>query len=218
MMELGQYSEAREAFGQSLQLDPGNNIAKKNLQRLEALSEEGTVRQTAKREISPHEFIEDTGKAGVTKLFKLGDPETVVRLGSGESVTLRMEDGKLLIDTSHGEYIGQVEPRLASRLLELAEGGNRYEGAITGAGEDGVRVILREVFQAPEQIDKVSFPSKTADGIRPDVKESIKRYELGEQPQWSGDDDEAPDETVPEGITIVDGRRGGLGSEEGDES
>lgn len=38
-MELGEYSQAREAYSRTIELDPFNTIARKNLQRLSYLGE-----------------------------------------------------------------------------------------------------------------------------------------------------------------------------------
>ena len=170
LVQLGRYSGARDAFAETLRLDPANGIARKNLEKLEGLSEDGPVCQAVTAEMSPQQFIEDTGKSSVTDLVKLGDPETLKRLVSGQSVELRIQDGKLSVDTLNGDYIGQVEPKLAFRLSELVRGGNKYQGAITSAREGHVKVMLRETLVAPDQVGKRSFPSKSADGFRPYMK------------------------------------------------
>ncbi|MEE9248828.1 MAG: tetratricopeptide repeat protein [Dehalococcoidia bacterium] len=216
LMELGRYSEAQAAFSRGLDTDPGNTIARKNLQRLEALAGKDCARQAVQSKVAPHHFIEETGKAGVTRLINMGEREVRIRLGAGVAVGLRIDGNKLMIDSLAGEYIGQVEQRLATRLLELVKGGNRYEGSITSSGEDGVTVILREVYQDPSQADKVSFPSKAADDFRPYVRESIKKYELGVKTAWVEDDEEEED-TVSEGVTIVDGQREALHVRDEDE-
>src|SRR5690242_12586967 len=40
LSELGQYSEAKKAYSESLEINPANNIARKNLERLSLLSSE----------------------------------------------------------------------------------------------------------------------------------------------------------------------------------
>ncbi|MFQ5873521.1 MAG: tetratricopeptide repeat protein [Dehalococcoidia bacterium] len=221
LMELGRYAEAREAFGRALEIAPSNAIAKKNLQRVSLLMEAGPARQGAQPKITPHHFIEETGKTGVTKLVKPGPRETRARLGAGDPILLRQDGKNLIVESTTEEYIGQVEPRLAFRLLELMEGGNRYEGAITSVWEDGVSVMLREVYQDPSQADKVSFPSRSADDFRSYVKEGIFKYESGhdetphegDTPTW----EESEDDGVPEGISIIDGERGVIKVAEEDE-
>ncbi|MEE9198760.1 MAG: tetratricopeptide repeat protein [Dehalococcoidia bacterium] len=214
LMELGRYEEAQEAFNRGLEIAPNNMIAKKNLQKLSLLVEAGPARQGPQPQVPPHQFIEETGKTGVTKLVTPGPPEALARLGAGQPVRLRVEGKNLIVAGVSDEYIGQVEPRLAFRLLSLLEGGNRYEGAITSASQDGVMVILREVYQDPSQAGRVSFPSKSADDFRPDVKQSIIKHELGKgDPYHEGDSEHGAWEEggggdeVPEGITIIDGGR-----------
>ena len=122
------------------------------------------------------------------------------------------------MDSTDGEYLGQVEPKLAFRLSQLMEGGNRYEAAITSVVVDKISVIIREVFQDPSQVGKVPFPSKGSDGFRSDIKESVIRYEL-EQEATSQDDEldsweDKADPSVPEGISIVTGDRDKFTAEE----
>lgn len=216
LMELGQYIEAQAAFSSSLEVSPTNSIAKKNLQRLEHLMESGPSRQSTQPKIAPQQFIEETGKTGITDLIAPGPPEIRALLGAGELIVLRQEDKNLIADSSNGEYLGQVEPRLAYRLLQLIEGGNRYEGAITSVVDDKISVIIREVYQDPSQADKVSFPSKGADDFRSYVKGSIIKYELGKEETYQdGEPDsweDKEDEKVPEGISIVTGDRDNLSS------
>ena len=154
---------------------------------------------------------------------------------SGQSVELRIQDGKLSVDTLNGDYIGQVEPKLAFRLSELVRGGNKYQGAITSAREGQVKVMLRETLVAPDQVGKRSFPSKSADGFRPYTKSRAGLlHETEASPDWQKDDDdlespqawnkdyEEPDEdpldtTVPHGIRIVDDQKDSLDEEEDEE-
>ena len=129
-----------------------------------------------------------------------------------------------MVDNDSGEYIGQVEPRLASRLLNFMEGGNRYEGAITSARRHEVTVILREVYQHPSQMGRVSFPSKNADGFRSDVRQSIIKYDLDREDIYQELDaereawEETEEEEMPEGITIMEGGNQALKVGDEDES
>ena len=208
LVQLGRYSEARHALAETLRLDPANNIARKNLEKLEGLSEGGPPGVAVASEVAPQQFIEDTGKSGVTSLVNLGDPETVKRLVSGQSIGLRRQDGKLLVDTLSGDYVGQVEPKLALRLLDLVRGGNEYRGAVASAREDHVKVMLRETLVSPQQAGKRSFPSKSADGFRPYVKSRGGLSGPEEPRAWPRDyedlGEDPIDEGVPLGIRIVD--------------
>ena len=53
-------------------------------------------------------------------------------LSAGDAIELKSADGELEARV-RGIKVGQVEPRVANRLLELMANGNRYEAALTHA-------------------------------------------------------------------------------------
>src|SRR6476646_9681918 len=67
--ELGRYREARESYQKTIQRDPSNTIARKNLARLASLKVEEAPPSGEK--VDPRMFIAETGKTGV---FNLQDP------------------------------------------------------------------------------------------------------------------------------------------------
>ena len=221
LVQLGRYPGARDAFAETLKLDPSNGIARKNLEKLEGLREEGANSPASTAEVSLKQFIEDTGKSAVTPLVSLGDRETIKRLVSGQPIELRMQECKLFIETSTGDYVGQVEPKLATRLAELVRGGNRYEGHITSALENGVSVMLRETVVSPNQAGKRSFPSRSADGFRPYMKSGVGLHDSAKPRTWHKEyddsDEDILDDPEPEGIRIVDGQKDSLDVDEEEE-
>ena len=78
-MELGEYSLAREAYERSIELDPYNNIAKKNLDRLSRLGEVVVSSEGGSRTVEPQQFIEEVGKAGVVNLYRLAPPQILAK-------------------------------------------------------------------------------------------------------------------------------------------
>src|SRR5207249_10070365 len=69
--ELGQYTEARQAYAQTLKYSPNNTIARKNLDRLSLLQEAPVLAPAGAERIDPRLFIEETGKTGVTELINI---------------------------------------------------------------------------------------------------------------------------------------------------
>ncbi len=189
--ELGQYSEARQAYSQTLKFNPKNVIAKKNLDRLSLIQETPTPTHVVAERIDPRLFIEETGKTGVTDLLNLAAPAILATVGVGDRVQLQRIGHTLLVRNAAGEDIGQVEPRLANRLITFMEGGNRYAAAILAKDNDQVRLIMREEYQHPSMFGKVSFPSQgSGDTIRAYIKDSMLRYDRGEDDDELGNDDE----------------------------
>jgi tetratricopeptide (TPR) repeat protein len=188
--ELGQYSEARDAYSQTLKYSPGNTIAKKNLDRLALLQEAPSQTPAGVDRIDPRLFIEETGKTGMTELINLGSPAVLARVGVGDRVQFHVNGHRLLVRNSAGEDIGQVEPRLANRLINFMESGNRYAAAILAMEHGQVRLIIREDYQHPSMFGKVSFPSQGGgDTIRAYIKDSMLRYDREDEDELGNDDE-----------------------------
>jgi tetratricopeptide (TPR) repeat protein len=175
-IELGDYTQAKEAYERAIEIDPYNVIAQKNLRRLPYLGEGGAEADSDRAE--PQHFIEETGKAGVVSLYRLAPPAVLVRMAAGNKVSLKRDGSGLAVVNARGEYMGQVEPRHAQRLAKLMEGGNQYTAAIVSAAEDRVLVIIREVYQDPSMAGQLSFPPKSGESLRPYVSDKMLRREL----------------------------------------
>ena len=177
-MELGEYSQAREAYSRALKLDPYNAIARKNLRRLSYLGEAPVSSGDDSHKVEPQQFIEETGKAGVVDLYHLAPREILAKMIAGDKVHLKIDGTSLIVENGHGEYLGQVEPKHGQRLIKLMEGGNKYTAAITSSAEDIMSVIIREVYQDPSQAGRLSFPSKHLEALRPYIGDRIIKREL----------------------------------------
>jgi tetratricopeptide (TPR) repeat protein len=182
-MELGEYALAREAYTKAIELDSYNIIAQKNLRRLSYLGEAAVTAEADSDKAKPEHFIEETGKAGVVNLYRLAPREILAKIVAGDRVYLKINDSALAVENSRGEYLGQVEPRHAQRLIKLMEGGNKYAAAIVSSTEDKVSVIIREVYQDPSQAGQLSFPPKGGEGLRPYLSDKVLRrgLESGEE-------------------------------------
>ena len=161
MSELGKPEEARAAYARSLELDPSNTIAKRNLDKLAiGAGSGGTPSQ-----IDTRMFVEDTGKSTTTMLQSV-DSEIVRDLDAGDVVELRVEGNAVNVHTLSGGYIGMIDPRLGLRLGRLIAAGNKYSAALITADGD-IRLMVRETYQHPSQAGKVSFPrAAAATGVR----------------------------------------------------
>ena len=224
LSELGRNKEAKKAFKRALALSPHNGIAKKNLDRLARLGDESPSASPRNAAI-PRVFIEESGNAGVTSLVNVASPGVLVKLAPGHPVELLTEGGGLKVAEPSGECVGQVEPKLASRLMRLIKGGNRYEATVTSVGERELTVIIREAYRDPSQSGIVSFPSKGAGEYRVRVSSTI----LGEAGEveheeseptivkdWSDDDTEPGDDDAytPVFHRIIKAGEGGVTEDE----
>ena len=202
LSELGRNRNAKMAFKRALEISPHNSIARKNLDRLSRLGDDSSGPAT-RSTLSPPVFIEESGMASVTSLVNLASPDVLVKLAPGHPVELIAEEGRLKIAEPSGEYVGQVESKLASRLTRLIRGGNRYEATVTSVGEREMMVIIRETDKHPSQAGIVSFPLKDAGAYRVFRPNAILSELTDEEPaepervvvkDWSDDDTEPGDD------------------------
>ncbi|MGH2517524.1 MAG: tetratricopeptide repeat protein [Ktedonobacterales bacterium] len=205
LSEIGRYSEAKDAYQQALEIDPTNNIARKNLDRLAQLSDTTAAAPASHERIDPRLFIEETGKTGFSNLVDVAGRDVLARLTAGDQVYLEREGGLLYVRNGAGVRIGRIEARLTNRLIKFLDAGNQYAAGISELNNRQVRIIIRETFQHPNMFGKVSFPTQQASGdvVRGYIKDTMLRRDLddddddsgeGEYPDAdddSGDDDDA---------------------------
>lgn len=188
LVEMGQHAEAREAFEATLRLSPHNAIAKKNLERLKK-SRGGARQGETQRKLAPQRFVEESGRSGVTVLAKVAPLEVLGKVSPGDGVDLELEGNAIVVKTTGGSYLGQVEPKLATRLSRLMRGGNRYEGAVVSVSPEQVAVLLVETFRHPDMEGMASFPTRNTGDYRSVFQDTVLEYSM--------EDDEDGDEQEP---------------------
>jgi tetratricopeptide (TPR) repeat protein len=206
-MELGEFAKAKNAYNRTLELDPYNSIAQRNLQRLSLLRNTKVSVKEERREASPDLFIGEMGKAGVVNLQDLAPKEILAKMAAGNQVYLKVKGRQLVVENEQGEYLGLVEPPHGLRLARLVEGGNKYASAIVNIDTNSARIIIRETFQHPSQAGRLSFPVRAMEGFQPHVKDTLLRHEaVEEEALEEGEYAELEEgELIPEGFSIFEG-------------
>ncbi|HEY2704100.1 MAG TPA: tetratricopeptide repeat protein [Candidatus Dormibacteraeota bacterium] len=175
LTELGQPEEALEAYQQSLRINPLNIIAQKNVRKLSALLQAPTRPEGMAAAIDVDLFTEEPGKSGITVLTPPAGGVDVA-VAPGDVVELHVEHGQLRARTVRGIDLGDVDTKLARRLVPLMITGNRYAAAVARVDDRKIEVMIRETYQAPENARKSSFPiarGARREEFRPYAKESL---------------------------------------------
>jgi tetratricopeptide (TPR) repeat protein len=206
LAELGRHGEALEAYQGALARDATNRIAERNVGRLRVIAGGGdaaAVGDGKPEKASASHFIEEMGKTGHARLINLLPAKQLAPLSAGDAVEFVLE-GALLVARVGEVEVGQVEPRIGTRLAKLMKAGNRYEAAITTVDRDEVRVIIHETFAHPSNFGKVSFPGSPAGrpgDVRPYIKGTPLRYdddEESEEYEEESEEVEELDTSLPE--------------------
>jgi hypothetical protein len=118
---------------------------------------------------------------------------------AGDEVYLKPDGNMLNVENAQSEKIGSVEPKLALRITRMMADGNRYAAAVKSLGDSDLQIIIKETYQDPSQIGRVSFPATTTEAFRPYIKDTILRYELDDEEEEVEEDAENEDwEAEPE--------------------
>ena len=193
LMELGQYDDAKNVLNRVVLIAPYNNIAKKNIARLTHLGETPrAAKQVRKGGAAPPLFIEESGKSGMTVLQNMASRQVIARVAPSDPANLVVEHNNINVYDGGDEYLGQIEPKLARRLIRLMYGGNKYDAAIVGINEHAVSIIVRETHRDPSLRSVCSFPTRLKEEYRVYLGENLARY-INEQ-NLEDDDEPSIDE------------------------
>jgi tetratricopeptide (TPR) repeat protein len=189
--ELGKLDDALTAYRATLELNPLNAIAIKNVNRLEALIEEKADLPKGQAAVDINLFVEEMGKSALANvvLDKRFDPALVA---PGDEVELVAAGDTLDVVSPAGKAIGTVEPKLARRVLKFMAGGNKYAAVVATGEEASLRIIIRETYQAADFAGQPSFPASKSQEFRAYAKDSLLRDVETE--------DLAPDESDESGV------------------
>lgn len=213
LTELGRLPEALEAYSASLTLNPLNPIAQKNVRKLAALLESKETVAAAAQPIDVEAFTEEPGKSALTVLTPPAQ-QVSVSVAPGDVVELQPDNDQLRAQTGRGVPLGEVDTKIARRLLPLMASGNRYSAAVARVDDHGIEIIIRETHQAPENAHVTSFQLSRArrDEFRPYAKDSLLASREIDAETMGDDDDEyqepsgEPSEDLAEmGMSTVQG-------------
>ena len=182
LLELGQYQQAEDSFAHALKLSPSNAIAKRNLARLTMLESKGQdLTRIGGHKLTPQRFLGESGKTGIITLNQPAPGPILAKMAAGHPVNLEIQDNILLVRNNVPEDLGQVPPQLALRLIRLMKSGNKYDAAVTRVTEGEIVIIIREVYQSPDQWGITSFPTRGVQDYRPFLDNALAQYDLLEE-------------------------------------
>ena len=67
--------------------------------------------------------MEEVGTAAVANLRQLATREVLAKMAAGAPVYLKAKGRCVVVENSLGEYLGEIEPSIGTRLAKLIEGG-----------------------------------------------------------------------------------------------
>ena len=157
LSEIGRTPAAKKAFNKSLEISPQNQIAIKNLSRLSILKHDNKS-QTVLTESAKRRFAEDPGSTALTSLTNIGPANIVSRTSPGHHVKLVADKKILSVVDRQGERLGNIESKLASKLLKIMSEGYKFEGTVTSVSGKNISVIAQTTYEntlLPKLFDRI---------------------------------------------------------------
>lgn len=196
--QLGRIEEAIEAYKSAHEMDPGNIIAQRNVERLELLRDREPPPATNgghSKAIRAAVFIEETGKTYVTELVRPNGGDALARLSPASELELRDEEEAIAAYDHFGNRLGVLEPIVSRTLKQLIEAGNRYEAYVVALSGRTVRIIIREVYRHPDVPAHLALPAQAKlPAPRPYIRDTRSPHDLAGELYFDDDDQDDEDE------------------------
>lgn len=163
-LEVGKVKESLSAYQKVLKLDPINQIALKNLDRLKSLPTQRvkTNHDGGSRQILS--FIEEPGRTKTISLVKLAPPQLLTQLDPGQQVYLTPRQHSISITLTDGTTIGKFPDDVAARLMPMIKSGNTYSSLIRSVSPSSVKILVREEKRSKRFQNIPTFPSNERSG------------------------------------------------------
>ena len=218
LLELDDANGARRAFGKTLEIEPANAIARKNMERLSELParRRAAPKEQGSTQLAPRLFfINDGGKTAHVTLVASARGKDRPLVSPGAPVRLEHRGDSLAVHAEQGDRLGLVPPKLGRRLSRLMDGGNEYRGAVASITPDSIKIVLRETYQHPSQRSTVSFPSSAVTPEAPPAEGAVgdgvgngadPAIPLHDVQQWPRDETDGAPKTAPAAVgAVLDG-------------
>ncbi len=154
LFKQGKKAVAKKYFNQVLKIDSSNSIAVKNLEKLR---ESGKTPKDNQYKFSTASFIEEPGKTKLVKLVRLGSPQDLLQLNSGQEVLLVPKKRMVSVTDNRNTYLGALPEDLSIHLSVLISGGNKYQAFVKSADKQSLQLFIRETERAARFLNQPSF-------------------------------------------------------------
>jgi len=179
-LQLKDIANAKKYYHKALKIQPKNNIALQNIEKITILEKGGTIKPNQeKKAFDPDLFIEVQGKTKIVSLTNLGQKNVLANLFIGEEVDLRIKKRKVEVRNQNGNYIGALPDDLSKRLIYFIKAKSDYISYIKEATITKIILFIREEKKGKSVAQYPSFPQN----IQKNFEELALEEEKAEEDQ-----------------------------------
>ena len=213
-LQTNKFDLASRHYRKALTFEPGNLIARNNLDKLTVLKKKKVSDKTPHGNTENHlkEFINVIGRTKIVELVNIGQSDVLANLKVGAQVELKPKKRRIEVRTLEGEYIGALPDDISKRLLFFIEANSTYNVYVKSALKNQVEVFLQEDKKGPKVKHFISFPKNIQDDLKVMMQQLHKSEEdddkhdkpTGDEEEEDEKTDSSAEEEATEGITDLD--------------
>lgn len=185
-LQIKDLVNAKKYYHKALKIQPKNNVALQNLEKVSILEKGGTIQPIQeKKAFDPDLFIEVQGKTKIVSLTNLGQKTVLANLFTGEEVYLKIKRRKVEVRTHSGDYIGALPDDLSKRLIYFIKAKSEYVSYIKEATVTRIILFIREEKKGRAVAQYPSFPQN--------IQKNFEELALEEEKMDEEDQEEVVD-------------------------
>lgn len=158
-IQIKKFDAAVKYYLKALRIQPNNNVAKENLERVKVLqSKKSKLHGKILIHLDPNLFLEISGKTKSVALVNLGQKNILAQFFIGQEVFLKNKKRKVEVRTRENEYVGSLPDDLSRRLLVFLKAKSKYRVFIKEATLSKINIFICEEKKGKRVQQYLSFP------------------------------------------------------------
>ena len=166
LIQSKDFKEAKKHYKAALKIQPSNQLAQENLEKIAVLDQGSTKKHPDKQfNFNPNLFLEVPGKTKSVLLVNPGQKNALAHLTVGEEVYIKQKARKIEVRSKNNEYLGTLPDDLSRRLMLFLKAGSLYASFIKDVSLSRVVIFIREEKRGKRVARYSSFPKNTHSNI-----------------------------------------------------
>lgn len=159
-MQSGQLDLAKKTFLKVTKVDAYNQIAAKNLKKLNAVRQKDLIRPQ-KQHAAPPSFLEEPGKTKIIECVNVAPIQVLSAISPGDEVEMKAKNHTVEVRSVTNAYLGALPDDIAFRLLKFLSAGNTYQALVKSVNKNSLILFVREIHRAKKFANQPSFTATT---------------------------------------------------------
>lgn len=155
-MQNGKMTLAKQTFQKVIKLDEYNQIAQKNLTKLNNVRQKDVLK-APKHGVEPMFFLEEPGKTKIIECVNAAPMKVLSVIFPGEEVELKARNHTVEVRSADNTYLAALPDDLSFRLIKFLAVGNTYQALVKGITKNSLILFIRELSRGKRFANQPSF-------------------------------------------------------------